>query len=76
MSTQRVTAEAGAGPVGGGQAAWQLLPPQTHGAAGPRHLQAGMELRVLHTAAYGCTWYGQWGYTFGRGGYNIQEPVS
>ena len=34
-------------------------------------LQAGMELRVLHTAARGATWYGQWHYGFGRGGFNM-----
>ena len=34
--------------------------------------QTGMELRVLHTAAYESTWYGRWGYAFGRGGYNLQ----
>ena len=32
-----------------------------------------MELRVLHTAAYGYTWYGSYGYTFGRGPYNTSE---
>ena len=30
-----------------------------------------MELRVLHTAAHLHTWYGQWGYDYGRGGYNM-----
>lgn len=30
-----------------------------------------MELRVLHTAARGMTWYGQWHYGFGRGGFNM-----
>lgn len=34
-----------------------------------------MELRVLHTAAHGGTWYGRWGYAFGRGGFNIQLPA-
>jgi hypothetical protein len=32
-----------------------------------------MELRVLHTAAFKSTWYGRWGYAFGRGGYNLQR---
>ncbi len=32
-----------------------------------------MELRVLFTAAHGSTWYGRWGYGFGRGGYNLQR---
>ena len=35
-------------------------------------VQTGMELRVLHTAAFTSTWYGRWGYAFGRGGYNLQ----
>ena len=30
-----------------------------------------MELRVLHTIAHGTTWYGRWGYAFGRGGFNL-----
>ena len=30
-----------------------------------------MELRVLHTAAHQQTWYGQWGYKFGRAGFNL-----
>ena len=34
-------------------------------------LQAGMELRVLHAAAHKTTWYGQWGYQYGRGAFNI-----
>jgi hypothetical protein len=32
-----------------------------------------LELRVLHPLAYGHTWYGQWGYTFGRGPYDLSE---
>lgn len=35
--------------------------------------KAGMELRVLYTAAYGHTWYGSYGYVFGRGPYNTSE---
>lgn len=31
-----------------------------------------MELRVLHAAARRCTWYGQWHYGFGRGGFNMR----
>ena len=27
---------------------------------------------MLHTAAHETTWYGRWGYGFGRGGYNLQ----
>ncbi len=34
-------------------------------------LQGGMELRVLHAAAHKTTWYGQWGYQYGRGAFNI-----
>lgn len=30
-----------------------------------------MELRVLHTVATGATWYGRFGYRFGRGAYKI-----
>lgn len=30
-----------------------------------------MELRVLHAAAKRHTWYGQWGYGFGRGAFNM-----
>lgn len=30
-----------------------------------------MDLRVLHTAAHLSTWYGQFGFDFGRGAYNI-----
>lgn len=31
-----------------------------------------MELRVLHAAARRMTWYGQWHYGFGRGGFNMR----
>ena len=34
-------------------------------------MQGGMELRVLHAAAHKVTWYGRWGYHFGRGAFNI-----
>jgi len=33
--------------------------------------KSGMELRVLHTAATKMTWYGKFGYHFGRGAFNI-----
>lgn len=33
----------------------------------------GMELRILNKVALGRTWYGQWGYEFGRGPFNINE---
>jgi len=29
----------------------------------------GMDFRLLHSVAYGCTWYGRWGYFFGRGSF-------
>lgn len=32
-----------------------------------------MELRVLHMAAWRTTWYGRWGYAFGRGGFGIAK---
>ncbi|GAX78615.1 hypothetical protein CEUSTIGMA_g6054.t1 [Chlamydomonas eustigma] len=35
--------------------------------------KSGMLLRMLHTVAYGSTWYGKWGYTFGRAPFNISE---
>jgi hypothetical protein len=34
-----------------------------------------MELRVLCAAAHRTTWYGRWGYVFGRGGFNIPKAV-
>ena len=38
-------------------------------------MQSGMELRVLHSAAYLQTWYGKWGYGFGRGPFNISKKT-
>ena len=38
-------------------------------------LQSGMELRVLHAVAYQQTWYGKWGYKFGRGPFNISKKT-
>lgn len=35
--------------------------------------KVGMELRILYAVAYGFTWYGNFGYEFGRGPYNISE---
>ncbi|CAL8471780.1 g11322 [Coccomyxa elongata] len=37
--------------------------------------KAGMELRVLHMSAYRNTWYGRWGYAFGRGGFGISRTT-
>jgi hypothetical protein len=34
-----------------------------------------MELRVLHPVAFQKTWYGQWGYVYGRGGFNISRQT-
>lgn len=42
---------------------------------GSAYTQAGMELRVLHTVAHRQTWYGGWGYAFGRGGFAIGKQV-
>ena len=35
--------------------------------------KVGMELRILYAAAYGFTWYGNFGYEFGRGPYNTSK---
>lgn len=35
-----------------------------------------MELRLLHTVAHRQTWYGRWGFIFGRGGFAIGKQVS
>jgi hypothetical protein len=37
--------------------------------------QGGMELRVLHVAAWRTTWYGRWNYEFGRGGFGIPKAA-
>lgn len=34
-----------------------------------------MELRVLHMSAFRNTWYGRWGYAFGRGGFGISRAT-
>lgn len=34
-----------------------------------------MELRVLFPAAFKATWYGRWGYVFGRGGFGIKPAA-
>lgn len=46
--------------------------PQAPSSPPRRAAQAGMELRVLHAAAHRMTWYGQWRYGFGRGGFNMR----
>ncbi|XP_071928005.1 PHD finger protein MALE STERILITY 1-like [Coffea arabica] len=35
----------------------------------------GMDLRLLHSMAYGKPWFGQWGYKFGRGSFGVTEPM-
>ncbi|GAV86568.1 PHD domain-containing protein [Cephalotus follicularis] len=35
----------------------------------------GMELRLLHGVAYGGSWFGRWGYKFGRGCYGVTQPI-
>ena len=34
-----------------------------------------MDYRLLHCAAYGGTWYGRWGYTFGRGSFGATHET-
>lgn len=34
-----------------------------------------MELRVLFPAAFKATWYGRWGYAFGRAGFGIRPAA-
>ncbi|KAL6846238.1 hypothetical protein ACP4OV_023686 [Aristida adscensionis] len=36
--------------------------------------KAHMELRLLHGVAYGDTWFGRWGYRFGRPSYGVALP--
>lgn len=38
-------------------------------------MQAGMELRVLYAVAHQMTWYGEWGYEFGRGPFSITKTT-
>ncbi|CAI5481008.1 unnamed protein product, partial [Closterium sp. Yama58-4] len=35
----------------------------------------GLDLRLLHGLAYGHSWYGRWGYRFGKGCYGVTEDV-
>ncbi|KAG6415387.1 hypothetical protein SASPL_122798 [Salvia splendens] len=35
----------------------------------------GMELRLLHSVAYGRPWFGQWDYTFKRGSYGVDKEM-
>ncbi|KAF5748094.1 putative DNA binding protein [Tripterygium wilfordii] len=34
-----------------------------------------IELRLLHGVAYGRSWFGRWGYKFGRGCYGVTQPM-
>lgn len=34
-----------------------------------------LELRLVHSIAYGTPWYGRWGYEFGRGCYGITAKM-
>ncbi|XP_031498002.1 PHD finger protein MALE MEIOCYTE DEATH 1-like [Nymphaea colorata] len=33
----------------------------------------GMELRLLYNVAYGRTWFGRWGYSYGHGSFGVTE---
>ncbi|KAI3453219.1 hypothetical protein Pfo_009882 [Paulownia fortunei] len=35
----------------------------------------GMDLRLLHTVAYGKPWFGHWDYRFGRGSYGVNQEM-
>ncbi|XP_059306679.1 PHD finger protein At2g01810-like [Lycium ferocissimum] len=35
--------------------------------------KGGVDLRLLHGVAYGQSWFGKWGYKFGRGSYGVTE---
>ena len=35
----------------------------------------GMELRLLHVVAYSQSWFGHWGYKFGRGSFGVTQPM-
>jgi hypothetical protein len=35
----------------------------------------GLDFRLLHAVAYGSTWYGRWGYKFGRGSFGVSEAA-
>ncbi|KAI8538763.1 hypothetical protein RHMOL_Rhmol09G0129300 [Rhododendron molle] len=35
--------------------------------------RSSMELRLLYGVAYGQSWFGKWGYKFGRGSYGVTE---
>ncbi|KAF8398869.1 hypothetical protein HHK36_014733 [Tetracentron sinense] len=34
-----------------------------------------MDLRLLHGVAYGKSWFGHWGYSFGHGSYGVTQPM-
>lgn len=33
----------------------------------------GIDLRLLHAVAYGKSWFGQWGYVYGRGSFGVNQ---
>ncbi|PON57483.1 Zinc finger, FYVE/PHD-type [Parasponia andersonii] len=35
----------------------------------------GMDLRLVHGVAYGESWFGRWGYKFGRGTYSVTQNM-
>ncbi|XP_020083265.1 PHD finger protein PERSISTENT TAPETAL CELL 1 [Ananas comosus] len=37
--------------------------------------KGNMELRLIHGIAYGGTWFGRWGYKFGRGTYGLDQQM-
>ncbi|KAI3734155.1 hypothetical protein L6452_13618 [Arctium lappa] len=37
--------------------------------------QKSMDLRLLHGVAYGQSWFGQWGYQFGRGSFGVTQQM-
>ncbi|XP_071715538.1 PHD finger protein MALE STERILITY 1 [Rutidosis leptorrhynchoides] len=37
--------------------------------------QRSMDLRLLHGAAYGQSWFGHWGYQFGRGSFGVTQQM-
>ncbi|KAJ0764788.1 putative chromatin regulator PHD family [Helianthus annuus] len=37
--------------------------------------QKNMDLRLIHGAAYGQSWFGNWGYQFGRGSFGVTQQM-
>ncbi|KAK2635535.1 hypothetical protein Ddye_030327 [Dipteronia dyeriana] len=38
-------------------------------------MKRGMDLRLLHAVAYGCPWFGDWGYKFCHGSFGVTEHM-